>query len=180
MNLMENQNQLDHNVHVGVISAVSGVKGYVKILCFTEKPEDIVSFKEVFDGYGRYYDLKIISIKKSSAIASIEGISSRNDAEPLVNSILMIKRSELPAAEKDEFYCADLLGNNVLCAKTKEVLGVVQDIFGVGGVADVLEVYNEETGRTLRYPFAKHFIKDIDLEKKCILINPIAEEEEEK
>ncbi len=108
--MLNSQQEHESSICIGVITAVNGVKGYVKVRSFTAKPEDITSFDRVFDDYGKVYELKIITLKKDYVIVSIEGISSRNDAEKLRNTKLYIARTSLPEVSNDEeYYHADLV-----------------------------------------------------------------------
>ncbi len=164
-----------HNyyINIGIISAASGVKGYVKIRYFTEKGTDLTTFQNIFDSNGKSYKLKILNIKKDYVIASIEGITSRNEAEKLTNTILMIERSELAKTNTDEFYYADLLGMTVLSANGK-LLGIVKNILNFGA-SDIIEVFNANSIDSFYYPFIKNFVLSVDLENRCLVLNQAEE-----
>ncbi len=164
----------NENVCIGVITSVNGVKGYVKIRSFTEKPTDIVNFNSVFDENAeKKFDISIIYSKKDYVIASISGVKSRNEAELLRNTKLFIKRAELPAASNDEFYHADLLG---LEAKYQDgtPAGVVKNVVNFGA-GDILEIYDFGTERALYFPFTKQFVPEINLAEQFVVLQPMDE-----
>jgi len=163
----------DYDICVGVITAVNGVKGYVKVRSFTEKPQDITAFRKVFDENANEYKLSIVTLKKDYIIVGIKGVNSRIAAEKLRNTKLFIKRSELPEAGNDEFYHADLIG---LEAKLKNgtKFGVVKNIVNFGA-GDIIEIYDFNSEKTVYYPFTKQFVPEMDLANKTITLEPLEE-----
>jgi 16S rRNA processing protein RimM len=163
----------DYDVCVGVITSVNGVKGYVKIRSFTEHPQDIMTFKKIFDVSNKEYNINIINLKKDYVIAGIKGIDSRDEAEKLRNIRLYIKRSELPNAGQEEYYHADLLG---LDAKLKDGtnFGLVKNIVNFGA-GDIIEIYDLNSEKTIYYPFTKQYVPEINLEKRYIILEPLEE-----
>ncbi|CAL7962205.1 Ribosome maturation factor RimM [Alphaproteobacteria bacterium] len=165
---------LDYDVVIGSITSTVGVKGYVKIRCFTKSPRDIESFAHVFDKNGNSYRIKVISIKKQDVVALIENVNSRQEAEVLRNVHLMIKRSALPSIGDDEFYYADLFGMVVHVSNTMQKIGVVRQVANFGA-SDILEIYNKYTEKTIYYPFTKNFIQDVNMRQRYIIVSPIEE-----
>lgn len=158
---------------VGVITSVSGVKGHVKIRSFTEALDDICRFNYVFDESGKEYKAKLISKRKDFIIASVNDVSTRNEAELLRNTMLYIKRSELPPIANNQYYHADLIGseahleNGVFVGTVKNILN-----FGAG---DIIEIYDVASEKSLYYPFSKQFIAKIETESKSITLKIIEE-----
>lgn len=161
-------------VRVGVICSANGIKGYVKIKSYTANPEDIVSFKQVYElNTGRQFKLTCIAKKKDILIAKVDGVTNRNDAELLQNIELYIDRSELPEPSKNEFYHADLIG--LLVEDTIGVqLGKVTNVMNFGA-GDLLEVRNESTNQEQIYPFNKDFVVDVRLDNGVIVVNKVEE-----
>lgn len=166
-------NKQDYNICIGVITAVSGIKGRVKIRSFTEKPEDLASFCKVFDDNENEYKISIITPKKGYLIAEIQGIHSRDEAEKIINTRLYIKRSELPTIGDNEFYHTDLIG---LDAKLKNGtnFGLVKDVVNFGA-GDIIEIYDLSSEKIIYYPFNKQFVPEINLDKRYILLEPLEE-----
>lgn len=165
----------DYNINIGVITSVHGVKGNVKMRVFTHKIDDIEQFKNIFDEEDVAYKVKIVLKKKDKIIiASIEGIKSRNEAEKFVNKVLMIKRSELPEINENEFYYSDILGS-VVKSTDGVIVGLVKNIVNFGA-SDIIEVLNHNDGCITTYPMIKKFINYLDISNKMIIVNNVEEE----
>src|SRR4051812_4763367 len=107
----DNNEYKNKDICVGVITSVSGVKGYVKIRSFTAHSADITQFKQVYDQDGnKFSEISLVVAKKDYIIAGISGIANRNEAEKLRNTKLFINRTDLPAPANKEYYHADLIG----------------------------------------------------------------------
>ncbi len=167
------QNVLDSDICVGVITAVHGVKGYVKIRTFTNKPADVTGFRNVFDEAGKTYKVSVVFPKKDYLIASIDGVIGRNAAETLRNTKLYIKRSELPETGDGEFYHADLVGMEAVNQDGSR-FGIVKNIVNFGA-GDILEIYDITSEKVVFYPFKKQFVPIIDLLQRQITLNPLEE-----
>ncbi|MDF3047458.1 MAG: rimM [Candidatus Midichloriaceae bacterium] len=168
INALKSTELPDPDICVGMITSASGIKGYVKIKCFTENPEDIATFKHVFDlEQDRDFSIKIISVRDTYVIASLAGITSRNEAEALQNTKLYIKRSELSISAEEEFYHADLLGCKVYF-ENELLVGEVKNVcnFGAG---DLIEIHDAVANKDFFYPFNKEFIKSVDIESRVII-----------
>jgi 16S rRNA processing protein RimM len=163
-----------HDVCIGVIVAANGIKGYVKIKCFTASPEDIENFSNIFDPYSkRSFDIKIIGVRGDCIIGKIAGIESRNEAEKLQNTKLYIKRSELPTPSAEEFYHNDLIGCKVQF-EDGLIVGEIKAVHNFGA-GDIIEVYDQLGNKDIYYPFNKEFILEVNLNAKCVTISRINE-----
>lgn len=172
--MRKTRQEQDFDICVGVITSVNGVRGNVKIKSFTEKPEDIVSFARVFNPESNSsFKISVVSIKKDHLIASIEGISSRNDAEELRGTKLYIKRSELPEAKDGEYYHADLMGLEVYYQDGLKA-GLIKNIVNFGA-GDILEVYDLTSEKMFYYPFNNQYVANVDLEAGRVEITRIEE-----
>jgi len=102
---------MSERVRVGRITAAHGVRGDVKIRCFTETPEDVGAYGPLRDALGRTITLASVrSAKGPFVVARIADVADRNAAEALVGCELFVPRDRLPAPEPDEWYYADLIG----------------------------------------------------------------------
>ncbi|MFI4984238.1 MAG: ribosome maturation factor RimM [Rickettsiales bacterium] len=162
-----------NDICVGVITSVSGVKGNVKVRSFTENLDDICHFSYVFDESSKQYKVSLVSKRKDFIIAAIEGISNRNEAETLRNTMLYIKRSELPAVKSDQFYHTDLIGSE---AKLEDggFIGSVKNILNFGA-GDIIEIYDVAAERTIYYPFSKQFVVNVNTDAKSLILKPLEE-----
>lgn len=174
MNISSNAVSADQNICVGVITSVNGVKGYVKIRTFTENSRDICSFKNLFEKEStKAFNLKLVMSKKDYIVAAIEGVTSREEAEKLRNTMLYISRDELPSLKEKEFYHSDLIGMEV--TNTDSILlGTVRNVLNFGA-GDILELQDPVSEKTIYYPFNNQFVKSIDSENNVITVDALEE-----
>lgn len=159
-----------NKILVGRIVGTSGIKGYVRIHTFTEDPNDIIEFKNIFDENDIQYKIqKIISIKGSVTIAQIKNLTSINDAEKLIGTELFIDRKELP--ESNEYYYADLINMSVLF-ENNIIYGKIVNVTNYGA-SDILEIEEQGTGKLVMYPFSDDFVLSVDMNAKTLIVKKL-------
>ena len=155
-------------IEIGSFVGVHGIKGEVKLKSFTEIPESIFSFKEIFIETS-YDPIKLNFIRKSKQIfvCKIENVLTRSDAEKLSGLKLFVLRESLPNLTDDEFYHSDLLGFEVYNLN-RENFGKVISLkdFGAGLLAEV-----KKNKKTFYLPMGKSFLKEIDYKIKQIILD---------
>lgn len=124
---------------LAVIAQAHGIRGDVKVKTFTQDPANIVAYGPLHDEQGREYSLKLIRVSSGdSLIASIKGVSDRNQAEALRGTKLYIERSQLPDLIEEEFYHSDLIGLEVQDLEGQDI-GRVSAVSNYGA-GDFLEI----------------------------------------
>jgi len=157
-------------VCVAVVAAAHGLRGVLKLRCFTERPEDAASYGPLFDRTGRrLFELEVIGPVPGGVLARARGIEDRNTAEALRGTELLVPRAALPELGPDEFYYSDLEGMEALRPDGSH-FGVVHgvDNFGAG---DLIEVVADD-GRRLSLPFTREAVPSIDLERRRLVVEP--------
>jgi 16S rRNA processing protein RimM len=97
-----------------------------------------------------------------------QGVTDRNAAERLRNTLLLIDSADVPPPEDpDEFYDHQLIGLKVVTVGGEEV-GEVTDVLHHG--QDLLVV--RHTGREVLIPFVKAIVPEVDLEAGRLVIDP--------
>lgn len=167
---------LPDRVLVGAVAGAHGVRGLVKLKCFTEKPAQITAYGPLTDETGeRRYEVAVVGTAKGGVLARIDGVTDRNAAEAMKGTRLYVARSALPAlAPENEFYHADLVGLGVETADGRQ-LGKVRAVLNYGA-GDVLEVTGE-TGESLLLPFTRSAVPVVDLDGGRLVAAPPAEVE---
>ncbi|RIA55347.1 ribosome maturation factor RimM [Dichotomicrobium thermohalophilum] len=163
-------------VRVGRITAAHGVRGEVKIRCFTEVPEDVGGYGPLQDADGHSFTFSALRPAKGPAvIARIEGVHDRNTAEALVGRDLFIPRDRLPPPEEDEWYYSDLIGL-VAVNPDGDRLGHVIAVhdFGAG---DLIEIA-PPSGKPFMVPFTEQCVPDIKLADGTITVIPLRDADE--
>ncbi|HWK43170.1 MAG TPA: ribosome maturation factor RimM [Stellaceae bacterium] len=162
--------ELSGRLLVGVITGAQGIRGAVRIKSFTAEPVDVGGYGPLADeAGGRRFDLKIVGQAKGVVIGKLLGIDDRNQAEALKGTRLYIERTQLPPADDDEFYHADLIGLTARHVDGSD-LGTVKAVFDFPA-GDALEV-ELDGGGTIFVPFTRATVPQIDLAGRVLLIDP--------
>ncbi|MGI9434618.1 MAG: ribosome maturation factor RimM [Geminicoccaceae bacterium] len=157
-------------VCVAVIATAHGVRGALKLRCFTEQPEDVVAYGPVFDRQGRrLFSLTVIGDAKGGVIAKAEGIDDRSAAEALRGTELFVPRSALPELDDEEFYYRDLEGLTALDSDGGRI-GVVKQIVNYGA-GELIEIKADD-GEIFLLPFDKATVPTIDLDQGHLVVTP--------
>lgn len=156
-------------VCVAAVASPHGIRGALKLRCFTARPEDAVAYGPLYDKQGNRLPLKVIGSSRGGILVEVEGIADRNAAEALRGVELFVPRTALPDLGPDEFYHTDLEGLDVLRADGAR-LGVVRALanFGAG---DILEVLADD-GRTIALPFDQATVRSVDLAAGRVVVEP--------
>ena len=148
-------------VCVAQVATAHGVRGALKLRCFTQAPESVAAYGPLCDEAGHeLFAVRVVSVAKGGVIVAAEGIADRDTAEALRGIRLYVPRSRLPATDQDEFYHEDLVGLAARDAQGRSVGRVlaVHD-FGAG---DILEIATED-GRSEMVPFTRAAVPEVDL-----------------
>jgi 16S rRNA processing protein RimM len=143
------------------IGAPHGVRGAVKLWTFTEDPLAVKAYGPLVTKDGtRQFEVTHAREAKGHLVATLKGVTSRDEAERLNGIELYIAREKLPATGEDEYYHADLIG---LAAVTpaNEPLGRVIAIHNFGA-GDIIEIAPPR-GATMLLPFTNAVVPSVDL-----------------
>jgi 16S rRNA processing protein RimM len=146
---------------VARIGAAHGVRGAVKLWTFTEDPLAVKRYGPLATKDGaRRFEVASAREAKGHLVATLKGVTTREEAERLNGVELYVARDKLPATDDDEYYYADLIG---LAAVTTadEPLGRVVAIHNFGA-GDIIEIAPPH-GPTLLLPFTNAVVPTVDL-----------------
>ena len=156
---------------IGQIVNTFGIKGFVKVMPFTD---DITRFEQlehvlVVKG-GRKTEMTIEEVKyhKNMVLLKFKGIEDMNQAENIKGLYLQIHRKDAIPLPEDTYFIADLIGLEVYTEEGK-LLGKVDDIYSTK--ANDVYVVKDELGKQILLPGIGEVIKDIDLEKEMITVH---------
>lgn len=163
-------------VLIGAVAGPHGVRGLVKLKCFTEDPARIADYGPITDESGRReFRIAVLGTVKGGVLARIEGVPDRTAAEAMKGTRLYVARSALPElVAENEFYCSDLVGLGVETRDGRS-LGRVKAVLNYGA-GDVLEVENGK-GSSLLLPFTKTSVPLVDIPAGRLVADPPAEVE---
>src|SRR3984893_3291529 len=153
---------------VARIGAAHGVRGAVKLWTFTEDPFAVKRYGPLSTKDGaRQFEVTDAREAKDHLVATLNGITTREEAERLNGVELYVAREKLPATEQDEYYHTDLIG---LAAVTTadQPLGRVVAIHNFGA-GDIIEIAPPQ-GATMLLPFTNAVVPTVDLKAGRVVI----------
>ena len=162
----------DKKILVGKISNPHGIKGWVKVISFTDPIENILSYKQwiISDKETeKTYYLEDSRVQGNKIVIKLENVNDRNDADLLKNLQIQVNRSDLPDLDQNSYYWEDLVDFNVIDIKGNHV-GKVDSLFRTG-TNDVLVIIDETKERLLVPFIMEEVIKYVDLAKELISID---------
>jgi 16S rRNA processing protein RimM len=157
------------DIILGVVTAVQGLKGEVRVKTFTEAPGRLADYGVLHTSEGRKLEIVALRVSKADgAVVRFKEIDDRDSAERLVDAKLLVERAALPATDANEFYHADLIG---LRAQDSEgrVIGTVRAIHNFGA-GDVIEL-ERLGGGALLLPFNGDFVPGVDVANGYITVS---------
>lgn len=159
-----------HNiVCIGLISKPIGIKGQVKVMSYTESPDSLFKYQNLFlhDNTSIIFtNYKLIA--NNIFIASIHGVNNRNSSEQYRLKEIYINKKDLPELNNNEYYYNDLINMKVLDINNN-ILGKVKSILNYGA-GDFLEI-TLGNNKEATISFNKETILNIDLNNYTIIIN---------
>jgi 16S rRNA processing protein RimM len=165
-------------VCVARIGAAHGVRGAVKLWTFTEDPFAVTRFGPLATKDGaRAFEVANAREAKGHLVATLKGVTTRNEAERLNGIELYVAREKLPATDDDEYYHADLIGLAAVTA-ADEPLGKVIAIHNFGA-GDIIEIAPPK-GATMLLPFTNAVVPTVDIPGGRVVIELPAEIEGEE
>ncbi len=138
-----------------------GVRGQIRLRSFTAEPDDVFTYTPVTDEAGkRIFALKAQGVMKDYFVASLKGITDRDEAEGLKNTKMFVDRAALPPINnKRAFYEADLIGLEV---RAEQIAGKVLGVhnYGAGSFIEIQPV----SGKSFMLPFTDKHVPTLDVE----------------
>ncbi|AZV93384.1 ribosome maturation factor RimM [Kerstersia gyiorum] len=185
-------------IELGRIVSAYGLRGWIKIQPHSARSEALLSAKRWWLvpssratgpvlAEARAWKVKLSRTQGSTIVGALDGISDRNDAEPLKGMLVMVDRSDFPETDDGEYYWVDLMDCQVWGlddSGAHVVMGVVADVSDNGAHA-VLSVrrQREQDGAwvdvldekdrpvTALVPFVDAHLQEVDLPGRRIVTN---------
>ena len=153
-------------ITVGKISGHFGIKGWVKIISYTEPRNNIFSYDQWLIDDKKH----VLTHSKSHGkqlIAKLQGYDVREHSEALIGKSIWIEKSQLPDLSAEDFYWCDLVGLEVIDQHTQR-LGIVDTVFATGA-NDVLVVKGETE---ILIPYVPDmYIREVNLEAGHVVVD---------
>lgn len=155
---------------IGRFGKVHGVKGWIRVISFTESQENILDLQPWL--IKKHENLQSIDIEESRVLSDkilvkIKGVNDCETAKMFTNINIIVDREQLPFLPAKQYYWTDLEGLTVIDQSGKE-LGIVDHLFATGS-NDVIVV--KDKNKEILIPYLKNVIIKIDLKNKLIKVD---------
>ena len=149
---------------IGKIVNAVGLKGEVKVYCYTDRNERFEELERVYVE-DTPYPIANVRYQANVAILRLEGIDDRNQAEAQKGKNVSILESDLERLPEDTYYVRDLLGIAVADEEGR-VLGSLSDV--VQSSAQDLYEIKLESGKKILLPAVREFVLSVDMENRTM------------
>ena len=158
---------------IGKVVAPFGIHGEIKVLSLTDIPNRFAELEAIYLGsdHIRHTIKSVRPYKGDMVVMKLAGIEDANTAETARNFDLSIPLSQLAPLPPDSYYQHDIIGLEVATIDGQNV-GKIVDIM-VTGSNDVYIIEGKTSGREILIPAIKDVIKQVDLIRKLMYIEPL-------
>jgi 16S rRNA processing protein RimM len=166
-------------VVVGRIAGAYGVLGWVRVVSFTEPPENLLSYRPwMLDGPGGWQAVTPATSRPHGAgfVVQLRDLSSRDQAQALAGRLIAVPRAALPDLDTNvEYYWRDLIGLEVFDTEGRHI-GRVDHLVATGA-HDVLAIEPaaaapaQSGAHQLLVPFLRQFVPVVDLERGRVVVD---------
>jgi len=161
-------------ISVARIRRPQGRKGEVLADLLTDFPEKFSERKHLWliagEGAASPREVELTGFwpHKGGVVLHFAGVDSISDAETLAGLIVAIPRSARVQLGEDEVYICDLIGCTLvdMASGTAVNIGEIEDVDRTAGPVALLVV--REMARQILIPFAKAYLRRIDLEARRV------------
>ena len=153
-----------------------GVRGAFWLVSYTQPADQIFSYKTLCL-WGRHDDAIPISLhrhghasrKGTSLVAWCKDVTSREQAAAWRNAAIIIKKSDLPPCQEDEFYFHDLTGLRVHDQNGNHC-GVVSHCYDTGAGAAIVSIRSLCETRVWDVPFTKTAVVMVNVPQGFLVV----------
>ncbi len=165
---------------VGRLTAVYGLKGWLKVYSYTDPMENLFDYKTcLVNRQGQWQPVEIEAGRPhgKGLVLKLCGVDNPEQGASYTSCDLAVPLAELPSLPKDEYYWRQLIGLQVLVDHPERgllLLGRVDNLMETGA-NDVLVVRGDEQSIDLRERLIPYLpdrvIVTIDLEAQTMLVD---------
>ncbi len=157
-------------LEVGKIINTHGLRGDVKVVAWTDSPEDFEDIPVVYikkKTGNEKLTVSKIKYQKNNLIVKFKEINDINEAEKYKGLIIYADRDDLWELEDGVYYIADLIGLDVYDESGK--IGVIADVFNTGA-NDIYDV-KRDGKKNLLLPVIDDVVKEIDIKNGRVIVH---------
>jgi 16S rRNA processing protein RimM len=166
---------MSDDIILGLIIKPHGLNGSIKVKSFADSLESFTEPKRLYlvteDGQRHEITVEKASGMGKLLTVKLAEINTREAAEDVVGSQIVIKREDLPETQEDEYYWHDLLGMEVF-DPDGNYYGVITAILPTGS-NDVF-VVEGKAGDEVLIPGTYEAILEVNIPEKKMIIEPFS------
>ncbi len=162
---------MENLLEIGKIVNTHGLRGEVKVVPWTDSPDDFEAVEKVFVKIKSEYmplTVKAVRYQKNNLIVKFREFDNINDVEAFKGATLYCDRDELGELPEGVYYIVDLIGLTVV-SDEGDTVGVIADVFNTGA-NDIYDV-KREGKKNLLLPVIDEVVKEIDMEKGQVTVH---------
>ncbi len=155
---------------VGKIVNTHGIKGDLKVYPYTDNIKRFSKLKRIYIGEEELaVQIESVKYHKEMALIKLKEFNNINDVLFLKNKLVYIDGVDKVKLLKDNYFIDDLIGCEVFDLEGNSI-GHIKDVLQ-NSSNDIYII--EDKNKEYLIPAVKEFIKDININKKKIVIDPI-------
>lgn len=162
---------MENLLEIGKIVNTHGLRGEVKVVPWTDSPDDFLNLDCVYiKNKTEYEKLTISGVKfqKNNVIVKFKEYNDINEILKYKNTILYAHRDDLGELPEGVYYIVDLIGLDVY-TEVDEYIGKISDVFNAGA-SDIYEV-KREGKKNLLLPVIDEVVKNVDIKGGRVTVN---------
>lgn len=159
-----------NRITIGQISRVRGVKGEMVVIPLTDDPSRFSKLRKVvvtLNMNAQEFMVEQAREFKGKVLLKLKQVEKPEEAEKLVGGFIEIEREELVELPEGSYFVFDLIGLEVITAQGEKI-GKVKEVISLPA-NDIYVVEGDK--REYIIPAIKDVVKNIDLEKREMIIN---------
>jgi 16S rRNA processing protein RimM len=160
-------------LELGYVARAHSLKGEVAVRTFDPGSDTLDSVERVLvrtrSGEERVLKVQGVRPTPKENLVVFEGVRTREAAEALVGSTVLVYREDLEPPAEGEYFLGDLMGLAAV-DEAGNALGKVAEIWETGEVPNL--VIRGGKGEELIVPFADEFVPTVELEAGRLVVRP--------
>ena len=161
-------------IQFGQIVNTHALKGNVRINVFSDDVENIKKYENIYlEENGKYirYEVLNITFSRNQAIVSFKGIDNKEKADEYRNRYIYINKKDLDILDEDTYYLVDILESEVYEVKDdkEECFGKLIEV-NQNAPTDIYVIQTDKN-HSIMIPAIKEYIKEVDVEKRKIVVD---------
>lgn len=164
---------MEDYLEIGQIVNSYGIKGFLKVVPFTDDLTRFEDLETVFIEYKNKleeFTIEEVKYHKNLVLLKVKGIDKIEDTEKYKNCYLKINRENAVKLPDNTYFIIDLIGIEVFDEDEKN-LGKIIDVFPTG--SNDVYVVKDELGKQILLPAIKSVVKDVDIQNKKMVVHLI-------